>query len=103
MFSRNIGSLKVDGSTKAHHQMSEPFLNFLCKIIVSTSTTYSNPASPQLLNPGSDIEPSAREQRVLHDIKYTVVDVKADAEIKDCPECHARTKGHFPENMAGPL
>ena len=51
----------------------------------------------------SDIEPSAREQRVLRDIKFTVVDVKVDAEIKDCPECHARTKGRFPENMPGPL
>ena len=34
--------------------MGEPFLNFLSKIIVSTSTTYSNPASPQLLNLGSN-------------------------------------------------
>ena len=51
----------------------------------------------------SDIEPSAREQRVLHDFKFTVVAVKVDAEIKDCPECRARTKGRFPENMPGPL
>ena len=51
----------------------------------------------------SDIEPSAREQRVLRDIKFTVVEVKVDAEIKDCPECRARTKGRFPENMPGPL
>ena len=41
----------------------------------------------------SDVEPCAREQRVLRDIKFTVVDLKVDAEIKDCPECHARTKG----------
>ena len=51
----------------------------------------------------SDIEPSACEQRVLRDIKFTVVDLKVDAEIKDCPECRARTKGRFPENMPGPL
>ena len=51
----------------------------------------------------SDIEPSAREQRVLRDIKFTVVEVKVDAEIKDCPECRARTKGRFPENMPGSL
>ena len=51
----------------------------------------------------SDIEPWAREQRVLRDIKFTVVEVKVDAEIKDCPECRARTKGRFPENMPGPL
>ena len=53
MFSRIIGSLKADGSTRAHYQMGEPLLNFLSKIIVSTSTTYLNPASPQLLNLGS--------------------------------------------------
>ena len=51
----------------------------------------------------SDIEPSAREQRVLRDIKFMVVEVKVDAEIKDCPECRAQTKGRFPENMPGPL
>ena len=51
----------------------------------------------------SDIEPSAREQRVLLDIEYTVKKYKVDAETKDCPECHARTKGRFPENMPGPL
>ena len=51
----------------------------------------------------SDVEPCAREQRVLRDIKFTVVDLKVDAEIKDCPECRARTKGRFPENMQGPL
>ena len=51
----------------------------------------------------SDIEPSACEQRVLLDIKYTVEEVKFLAEIKDCPECRARTKGRFPENMPGPL
>ena len=50
----------------------------------------------------SDIEPSACEQRVLRDIKFTVVDLKVDAEIKDCPECRARTKGRFPENMPRP-
>ena len=51
----------------------------------------------------SDIGPSAREQRVLLDIEYTVKKLKVDAEIKDCPECHARTKGRLPENMPGPL
>ena len=37
----------------------------------------------------SDVEPSARELRVLRDIKYTVEEVKVVAEIRDCPECHA--------------
>ena len=51
----------------------------------------------------SDIDPSAREQRVLLDIKFTVQKLKVVADIKDCPECRARTKGRFPENMPGPL
>ena len=51
----------------------------------------------------SDIEPSAREQRVLFDIKFTVQKLKVVADIKDCPECRARSKGRFPENMPGPL
>ena len=51
----------------------------------------------------SDIEPSAREQRVLLDIKFMVTKLKVVADIKDCPECRARTKGRFPENMPGPL
>ena len=50
----------------------------------------------------SDIEPSACEQRVLRDIKCTVQELKVVAEIKDCPECRARIKGCFPENMPGP-
>ena len=50
----------------------------------------------------SDIEPSAREQRVLLDIKFTVKELKVVADIKDCPACHARTKGRFPENMPEP-
>ena len=51
----------------------------------------------------SDIEPSAREQRALLDIKFTVQKLKVVADIKDCPECRARTKGRFPENMPGLL
>ena len=51
----------------------------------------------------SDLEPSAREQRVLLDIKFTVKKLKVVADIKDCHACHARTKGRFPENMPGPL
>ena len=51
----------------------------------------------------SDIEPFAREQRVLLDIKFTVQKLKVVADINDCPECRARFKGRFPENMPGPL
>ena len=41
----------------------------------------------------SDIELSARDQRLLLNIKYTVEEVKVVAEIKNWPECRARTKG----------
>ena len=51
----------------------------------------------------SVIELSAREQRVLRGIKFTVEEVKVDAEIRDCPTCSARTKGRYPENMPAPL
>ena len=51
----------------------------------------------------SDIEPSAHEQRVQRDIKYTIVERKVVAEIKNCTECHAQTKGRFPDDMPGPL
>ena len=37
----------------------------------------------------SDVDPSAREERVLYDISYTVKKIKLEAEVKDCPECHA--------------
>ena len=53
MFSHNIGSLKADCSTKAHHQMGEPFSNFPNTGIVSTSTSYPNSVSSQLMNLGS--------------------------------------------------
>ena len=49
------------------------------------------------------IEPSAREQRVLFDLEYRLVEKKVVAEIKVCPERRTRTKGRFPENMPGPL
>ena len=51
----------------------------------------------------SDVEPSAREERVLFDLSYKLTKYRVEAEIKDCPECRSRTKGSFPENMPGPL
>ena len=51
----------------------------------------------------SDVEPTAREERVLYDLSYKVTKLKVEAEIKDCPECRSRTKGPVPENMPGPL
>ena len=49
----------------------------------------------------SDIEPFAREQGVLRDIKFTVVELKVDAEIKDCPECRPEPRGVFLRTCRG--
>ncbi len=34
---------------------------------------------------------------------FEVVERRVDAEVKECPECRARTKGRFPDTMPGPL
>lgn len=49
------------------------------------------------------VDPVDRERRVLHDIVFEVVERRVDAEVKQCPDCHARTKGRFPDDMPGPL
>ncbi len=51
----------------------------------------------------SDINPVARERRVLYDIVFETVARRVDAEVKECPACRARTKGRFPDAMPGPL
>ena len=51
----------------------------------------------------SDIEPSTREQCVLYDLEYGLVEKNVVAEIMDCPKFRARIKGRFPENRSGPL
>ena len=51
----------------------------------------------------SGVDPVNRERRILYDIVFEVVERRVDAEIKECPDCQARTKGRFPETMPGPL
>jgi transposase len=43
------------------------------------------------------------ERRTKIDIIFEKVVSHVDAEIKECPRCQARTKGHFPADMPGPL
>lgn len=43
------------------------------------------------------------ERRTKIDIIFEKVVCHVDAEIKECPQCEARTKGHFPADMPGPL
>ena len=51
----------------------------------------------------SDVDAIGRERRILFDIVFEVVERRVDAEVKECPECRARTKGRFPDTMPGPL
>ena len=51
----------------------------------------------------SDVDAIGRERRILFDIVFEVVERRVDAEVKECPECLARTKGRFPDTMPGPL
>ena len=51
----------------------------------------------------SGVDPVNRERRILYDIVFEVVERRVDAEVKECPDCQARTKGRFPETMPGPL
>ncbi len=46
---------------------------------------------------------SGHEKRVKVDIVLGTVERRITAEIKDCPRCHTRTKGGFPDAMQDPL
>ncbi len=50
----------------------------------------------------SGVDPVNRERRILYDIVFEVVERRVDAEVKECPDCRARTKGRFPDSMPGP-
>ena len=43
------------------------------------------------------------ERRTRIDIVFEKVVSHVDAEIKQCPQCQAQTKGTFPAQMSGPL
>jgi transposase len=43
------------------------------------------------------------ERRTKIDIIFEKVVSHVDAQIKECPDCEARTKGRFPQDMPGPL
>jgi len=45
----------------------------------------------------------AHERRTKIDIVFEKVVEHLEAEIKQCPTCRATTKGHFPQDMPGPL
>ncbi len=43
------------------------------------------------------------ERRTKIDIVFEKVVEHVDAEVKECPQCHATVKGHFPADLSGPL
>ena len=51
----------------------------------------------------SHVDAIDRERRILFDIVFEVACRRVDAEIKECPDCRARTKGRFRGDMPGPL
>ena len=51
----------------------------------------------------SDVAPLHRERRVLYDIVFQVIEQRVEAEVKQCPDCQARSKAAFPANMPGPV
>ena len=51
----------------------------------------------------SDAPFHGHERRTRIDIMFEKVVSHVDAEIKQCPRCQGRTKGHFPADMPGPL
>ena len=50
----------------------------------------------------SQVAASGRERRVLYDIVFQVIEHRVEAELKQCPDCQARTKAEFPASMPGP-
>ena len=51
----------------------------------------------------SDTVCQGHERRTKIDILFEKVVRHVDAEIKQCPQCRAQTKGQFPKDMPGPL
>ena len=49
------------------------------------------------------VAPAEYERRTKIDIIFEKVVSHVDAEIKVCPKCKMQNKGHFPEDMQGPL
>jgi hypothetical protein len=51
----------------------------------------------------SDTPCRGHERRTRIDIIFEKVVSHVDAQIKQCPQCRAKTKGRFPSDMSGPL
>lgn len=71
----------------------------------TVTTTHTSPVT-ECRQCGHDLTATAcagHEQRVEVDIVFETVERRVTAEIKACPRCRTRTRGNFPDTMAGPL
>ena len=53
--------------------------------------------------PLTEVSCLGHERRTKIDIVFEKVIEHVDAEIKECPHCHALVKGRFPDDLSGPL
>ena len=71
----------------------------------SVTTTHTSPIT-ECRRCGHDLTGTpctGHEQRIEVDIVFETVERRITAEIKNCPRCHTRTRGRFPDTMPGPL
>ena len=53
--------------------------------------------------PLTEVSCLGHERRTKIDIVFEKVIEHVDAEMKECPHCHALVKGRFPDDLSGPL
>jgi transposase len=70
---------------------------------VETVTTIDVSHCDQCGESLKDVPCACVERRTKVDIVFEKTVEHFDAEVKDCPSCHAQTKGAFPDDMKGPL
>ena len=91
------GSGSRSRGPKARHARSDT--------LRTVTTTHTSPVT-ECRQCGHDLTGTActgHEQRIEVDIVFETVERRVTAEIKNCPRCHTRTKGSFPDTMPGPL
>lgn len=98
---KDESSLTAKGSSgKGPQQNDDRFANFRTQEAVETA------AVNQCSSRGEDLSRVSiadTERRTKIDIVFEKVVTHIDAQIKECPNCHSRVKGTFPEDMPGPL
>jgi transposase len=98
---KDESALTSEGSNgKGKHEKHRPAKNTRVDNQVQLSkVTLCNVCAEDL----SDIPCLSHERRTKIDIIFEKVVLHVDAEIKQCPVCHATVKGEFPADMYGSL